>query len=176
MSLRVSDQVSARFERGFKTWAENTSLALRSRLHLAAVDPLPPSTLASHLGVRLWAPHDVPGLSTEALTHLSTTAADEWSAVSVRVGQLDIVVVNTSHSPARQSSDIMHEPLHIIRGHAPAQVHMSIEIGIAVRSFNSLQEAEADWLAGCLLLPRSALAGHVPPGRCRSMKRARSIR
>lgn len=157
MSIQASSKRATQFGRGFKTWAENTSLSIRSRLGLGTTDPLPAPLLAKHLGVRLWALDDVPGLPSDTLDYLSTTGSDEWSAVSVRVGVADIVVFNSTHSKGRQSSDIMHELSHIIRGHEPAQVYVSPEIGVGIRSFNPIQEAEADWLAGCLLLPRPAL-------------------
>jgi Zn-dependent peptidase ImmA (M78 family) len=34
---------------------------------------------------------------------------------------------------------------------------MSPNSGLALRTYNEDQEQEADWLAGCLLLPRDAL-------------------
>lgn len=58
----------------------------------------------------------------------------------------------------------MHELSHIIRGHEPAQVYVSSDIGIGIRSYNPLQEAEADWLAGCLLLPRTVLVNCTARG------------
>lgn len=62
MSLQTSGKFAGQFERGFKTWAENTSLSIRSRLGLGATDPLPTDVLAKHLGVRLWTLDDLPGL------------------------------------------------------------------------------------------------------------------
>lgn len=68
---------------------------------------------------------------------------------------LRITIVNPSHSKARQASNIMHELAHVIRGHKSAQVYLIGEF--ALRDFDAKQEAEADWFAGCLLLPRTAL-------------------
>lgn len=159
MSLSVSSKLEARFARGFKTWAENSAITFRRNLHLHDVDPLDHVELARHIGIRLWTPRDVPTLPQASLDHLLSTAGDEWSAVSVTVGKTGIIVYNPSHSSARQASDIMHELAHIIRGHKPSQVIPSIvQPGIFLRTFDPLQEAEANWLAGCLLLPRVALA------------------
>jgi len=51
----------------------------------------------------------------------------------------------------------MHELAHVIREHAPASMVAS-EAGFMLRTYDELQEAEADWLAASLLLPRVALA------------------
>jgi hypothetical protein len=158
MSLVLQNRESERLQRGFKTWAENTSLTIRSRLGLVDKDPLAPRTLAEHMKVRVWTPQDVSGISPAALRHLLSADGNEWSALSMHVASVDVVVINPTHSPARQASDIMHELSHIIRGHEPAQVHYSSEAGVGIRTFKAVQEAEADWLAGCLLLPRPALA------------------
>ena len=156
MSLNVSNNQEVRFERGFKAWSENTAVNFRKRLRLQEIDPLDPVVLADHLAVRLWQPRDIPHLAAESIDHLESSGGDEWSAVSVAVGDIRIIVYNPSHTPARRASDIAHELAHIIRGHKPDAMVPSPN-GIVFRTFNPHQEAEANWLAGCLLLPRVAL-------------------
>ena len=158
MSLAVTDKQEFRFERGFKSWAENTAVTVRGRLGAKHSDPLRPMRLAEHLGVRVWKPADVQGLPEASLNYLTSAEGDEWSALAVRVGRKNVVVLNPTHSPARQNSDLTHELAHLIRQHEPAQIVISEETGIGLRSFNELQEAEANWLAGCLLLPRPTLS------------------
>lgn len=158
MSLTVSDKQAVRFERGFKSWAENTAVTIRTSLGTKQIDPIIPLHLAKHLGVRVWTPSDVPGLPPASLIYLTSAEGDEWSALAVRIGRKDIVVLNPTHSPARQNSDLTHELAHLIRQHEPAQIVISEETGIGLRTFHDLQEAEANWLAGCLLLPRPALS------------------
>lgn len=154
--LAVSSEQEKTFERGFKSsWCENTAESIRSRMGLAKTDPLSPYDLAAYLEVKIINLADVPGISQETVKHLSSVDGDEWSAVTVHCNGTPVIVVNPSHSSARQASDLMHELAHIIRGHQPSKVH--IEGDFALRNFDQLQEAEADWLAGCLLLPRSAL-------------------
>lgn len=150
-----SEKQSARFERGYKAWAENTSLAVRSRLKLLPTDPLSHFELAEHLGVIIWELSEVDTLPQESLSYLSSKEGNEWSAVTVSA-QKTVVIINPTHSPARKASSGMHELAHILRGHEPAQVTYS-HGGITFRDFNPLQEAEADWLSGCLLLPRTVL-------------------
>lgn len=154
-SLAVSKADEKRFERGFKAWCDNTATNVRKRLDLAEDDPLPAELLATNMGVTILQLESVPGIAPETVTHLSSVEGDEWSAVTVYTGDKQIIIVNPRHSLARQASNIMHELSHIIRGHKPAQVY-AYE-AYALRDFNQLQENEANWLAGCLLLPRVAL-------------------
>ena len=146
------------FERGFKTWAEASALTYRRTLGLQEVDALDPVLLAQHLKVHLWDLKGVPGIAEETVRHLATEGADEWSAVTVCLGHADVIVLNPTHSAARQTSDLMHELAHVIRKHKPAQVFSSQAAGLVVRTYDGTQEEEAEWLSGCLLLPRAALA------------------
>jgi len=144
-------------ERGFKSWCENVALGLRAELGLTKTDPLPPQTLADYLEVRFWTPRQIQGLSQEALKILLQTEKGNWSAVTVSYNGLDAIMYNPTHSPGRQSSDIMHELSHILIGHKPSTVLLSPDGVLALRSFDRKQEDEANWLSGCLLLPRPAL-------------------
>lgn len=51
----------------------------------------------------------------------------------------------------------MHELAHILLNHDPSRVDVSEDGVMMLRTFDRKQEAEADWLAGCVLLPRPAL-------------------
>lgn len=143
------------FERGFKTWCENISENTRQRLKLLPYEPLAPSILAENMGVIILDFSEIQGLDPSSANYLLSRQGDEWSAVTVYAAGKKIIVVNPRHSDARQASNIMHELAHIIRGHKPSQVQRYQ--GYALRDFNQLQENEANWLAGCLLLPRKAL-------------------
>lgn len=156
MGRRVAAR-DAVFERGFKSWCENTAESLRRKLGKGTHEPLDPFELAATLGVEVWEISRVQGLSQAALRHLTSAAGDEWSAVTVHSGDRLIVVLNPRHSPARKASNLMHELAHVIREHTPASMVAS-EAGFMLRTFDERQEAEAEWLAASLLLPRSALA------------------
>ncbi|MCA8063632.1 ImmA/IrrE family metallo-endopeptidase [Burkholderia sp. AU38729] len=80
-----------------------------------------------------------------------------WSAVTLIVGEKTLVILNSSHSPARQASDLMHELAHRIRDHEPEEMNISSEGLMLLKAYDKEQEEEADWLAGVLLLPRDAL-------------------
>ena len=144
-------------ERGFKTRCENLSLQVRSELKLNKSAPLAPEALAEHLGVYLWNPHQIIGLSPEALRQIRADR-DSWSAVTVAYDGLEAVIYNDQHSRDRQSSDVMHELSHIILKHKPIElVLFSKDLDVVLRDYDEDTEEEATWLSGCLLLPREAL-------------------
>ncbi|MHA6913571.1 ImmA/IrrE family metallo-endopeptidase [Ralstonia pseudosolanacearum] len=148
------------FERGFKAWCERYASEKREELGLKPSDPLDSFKLAANLGIRVWTPHDVPGLDE---THIATLLRNDgktpscWSAVTLVVGSRVVVILNSSHSTGRQASDLTHELAHRIRGHKAHDVEVSAEGLMLLKSYDKQQEEEADWLSGCLLLPREAL-------------------
>ncbi len=164
-TLLTKKKQDALFERGFKSWCENTAVAIRGRLGVSPFAPLSPYDLAAKMNVIVWRLEDVAGLARQTLDYLSSSEGDEWSAITVLVNGEEIIIVNPSHSVARQSTDLMHEIAHVIKKHDAGKVFVS-ESGYALRTFNEKQEAEADWFAGSLLLPRTALEytsyNHVP--------------
>ncbi|HZT34273.1 MAG TPA: hypothetical protein VFA15_00020, partial [Nitrososphaera sp.] len=76
--------MASTLDRGFKAWSERTAQALRRELGLAGDAPLQPDLLASHLGIILWTPHDVPGLPEDAFNQLMHEDPWGWSAVSLQ--------------------------------------------------------------------------------------------
>jgi Zn-dependent peptidase ImmA (M78 family) len=154
----VSKTDEAMFIRGFKSRCENIAIQIRLNLGLKDSEPLSAFELAEYLGVWIWELDEIPNLPRETLKHLGSVDGDEWSAVAVQSGAQDVIVLNPTHSPARQSNDLMHELAHIILQHEPSQIVVSDTTGVGLRTFDKRQEAEADWLAACLLLPRSAVA------------------
>lgn len=148
------------FERGYKTWCERYATEKRTSLGLSPSDPLDPRVLAKHLRVGVWTPADVSSLSAESLVVLLRNDGRTpscWSAVTIVLGNKAAVVLNSSHSIARQASDLMHELAHRIRGHEAEEVEVSEDDIMILKSYDKDLEEEADWLAGCLLLPRDAL-------------------
>ena len=145
------------YQRGFKTWCENTSLSFRKTLGFKKDDPLSPYVLAKHLNVPLLSPSDIVGLSQNSINLLLGSSDSFWSAVTIYSNNSELIIYNPKHSDGRQSNTLMHELSHIIIGHSPSQSIHSIETGIMLRNYNKDHEDEADWLAGALLLPRNAL-------------------
>lgn len=146
-------------QRGYKAWCERFSADTRRDLDLPSTAPLGARQLATHLGIRVWTPDDVPGLPAETRKVLLRNDGTPscWSAVTLIVGEKTLVILNSSHSPARQASDLMHELAHRIRNHEPEEMSISSEGLMLLKAYDKEQEEEADWLAGVLLLPRDAL-------------------
>jgi len=145
------------FARGFKTWCENTSKGLRKEIGLGPLDPICTQVLARHLGVLVWNAEDVPGVDSEALETLLVAEPDSWSALTVRAAGQIVVIMNSTHTGGRPASNLAHELAHLILDHTAARVDISEDGFLVLQSFDRQQENEADWLAGCLLLPRPAL-------------------
>lgn len=148
------------FKRGFKSWCERYATDKRQELGLSSSDPLDARLLAENLGIKVWTPHDVPGLTQEHLNILlfnDGKTASDWSAVTLIVEDIKLVILNSSHSLGRQSSDLMHELSHLILDHQSKEMNASSEGVLMLSAYEKDQEDEADWLSGCLLLPREAL-------------------
>ena len=127
---------------------------------LGAKEPLPPRSVAQSVRIRVWTPDEVPGLSPAAIKVLLRNDGKTpscWSAVTLMVGSRTLVIINSSHSPARQASDLMHELSHIILGHKVHDVALPVSGVMLVSGYDKKQEDEADYLSASLLLPRDAL-------------------
>jgi len=145
------------FRRGFKTWAEEVALRVRHKLELAPAAPLDVLKLAELLSVPILSPDALPAFPDDCKRRLTSVHSDVWSAITVTNGKHYLIVMNTAHAPTRRNSDLAHELAHVILGHEPSMMFASPGSGIALRTHNKEQEDEANWLAGCLLLPRDAL-------------------
>ena len=145
-------------ERGFKSWSERASLALRRELGLLIDQPLSPWALAEYLEIPLWTPRDVPGITRDVLDQLLKRDPFGWHGVGIQIDGKATVIYNPRKSASRQVSDITHELAHTILEHQPATIVYSAELDLGMRSFDQKQEDEANCLAWCLLLPRESLA------------------
>lgn len=143
--------------RGFKSWCERAAAEYRRSLGVALGEPLDPRALAASLGVLVATPEELPMLPPSSRMQLTRAGVDHWSAVTVSQGGKTLVILNSGHSPTRQANSLAHELAHVILNHTAAQVQLSSEGFLFRTSFDSEQEAEADWLAGCLLAPRDDL-------------------
>src|SRR5262245_51071519 len=146
-----------RLDRGFKSWVERAAAGLRREMRLKSHEPLNPADVAKLLDVRLITPLDVPGVPRAVLDQLLKRDPSGWSAVSVALDGVSVVIYNPKHSKGRQASDIMHELAHFILDHRPATLILSHDGNMVMRSYDAKQEEEANHLAWGLLLPRDAL-------------------
>lgn len=76
-----------------------------------------------------------------------------FSAATIYLGRYKrAIILNPAHANTRQGNSLCHEVSHIVLEHE-AEAPLS-EGGR--RGWNPRQEREADWLAGCLLIPGDA--------------------
>jgi Zn-dependent peptidase ImmA (M78 family) len=62
-----------------------------------------------------------------------------------------VIIFNDANTPQRQNSDLAHEVSHGLCLHEPRQAIIG-----GCRDYSKLEEDEAAWLSGCLLIPRDA--------------------
>ena len=140
------------FRRGFKARSNDIALGLRKQAGLSETAPLDPRRIFQRLSIQvvpLSEFRSVSLLETEAL--LSDSGG--FSAMLVPVGRGKRVVIhNDFHSPRRQVSNLAHELAHVLLAHPPEVVCM----GDLARRHDSLVEAEAAHLGGCILVPNEA--------------------
>lgn len=113
--------------------------------------------MAIHLGVTVWSVHDVEEMDVSDVSVLTDESDDSWAALTMRIGTENLVIYKPVSSQGRRNNVIMHELAHIILGHELADACIMDDGSLAPGNFDQLQENEADWLAGALLLPRPAL-------------------
>lgn len=148
----------SKFRYGFKKWADLTVIQLRTELELKPVDPLCAFKLCHHLKIPIFTPKEVPGMSENHLDHLLGNGSENWSAATVLVSNENYLILhNPNHSSARQQSNLMHEIAHIVCKHKVPDETLATGLSGFLRNHNEDQEIEAEWLGGCLQLPRPAL-------------------
>ena len=145
------------FRRGFKSWCEQTATSLRKKRGLNPDAPLPARVLGEELDAEIITPRELADLPVEYVDRLLGVHSEFWSAITIPSERRALIVYNPSHSLARQNSDLMHELSHLLLNHVPGMTFIDPHSGLALRSHDKLQEEEASWLSGCLLLPREAL-------------------
>ena len=143
------------FKKGFKTWCERASISTRRQLGLQSFDPIDLYKVAAIVEADIKYPKDVPGLDKKFLKILTEEDPDSWSAITIKIKQKIVIILNSAHTKARQMSSLGHELSHLIIGHPASKTGISAD-GLLITGFDRLQEDEAGWLSGCLLLPHDA--------------------
>ena len=140
-----------RFRRGFKTEAERFAVSLRAELRLKVTDRLDPVALAAHLEIPLVSVEELrhDGADSQSIKRLMSRRSG-FSAATICAGTRKLIVYNPSHPPARQANSVVHEVSHVVLEHPPAP---ALGDG-GCRHWDATLEAEADWQAAALLVPR----------------------
>lgn len=154
----------AKLRRGFKTWCENAARGFRRELGLAPFDHLDPFVLAQHLRIQVWSPQDVPGLSAEHVHCLTVIEKDCWSALTIRDGAANLIILNSGHPPTRINNSLAHELSHVILRHEPPKMMHAADGSMIMTDYDPVQEEEATILGSALLVPREALLNHINGG------------
>ena len=147
--------------RGFKAQAEKTSTSVRSEMGLSPAEPIRAIAIAEHLGVKVYPADEL--IARARLEELQTLQYNAFSGATFRLPSGGTVVVyNPLNEPGRTNSDIAHELSHIILDH-PAKTVERVG-GHNFFTCDAEEEQEANWLAGCLLLPRPLLVKEARAG------------
>lgn len=123
---------------------------------LAAIDPIDPAAICARFEIELI---KLSELDFDCSRFLEAESS-AFSAVTVPRGGRIAIVHNDSHHPYRQRSNICHELAHCFLGHEGAPP--LTENG--ERSHDGELEAEANFLAGTLLIPNEAALYIVKSG------------
>lgn len=148
--------------RGFKSQAERLAAETRTRLGCKADESISLTKLAKDFEVALMPADNL--VPRDRLEDLQRIQEDAFSAATFRLADgRRVVVYNPLHSPGRTRSDQAHELAHIILQHSVRTIEQVG--GLTFLTCDIEQEEEADWLAGCLLLPRELLFREAKKGK-----------
>lgn len=141
-----------KLRRGFKTEANEIACETRAELRLAKSAPLDPRKLAEHLEIPVITLSSFRNLIPDAAGYFLGAHHRDFSAVTVFCGLERTILHNDSHSAGRQSSNLAHELSHALLLH-PATPPIDSR---GCRDWDPGLEAEAEWLAGALLISDEA--------------------
>lgn len=113
-------------------------------------------------GVDVYVPGQIPGLSEKCRSHLNDAGRSEWSAMSVPLdADCDrwAILRNESHNVERQRVTYLEECWHILLGHKLTRIAKVAES--YGRTYDSVEEHDAYYLASACLLPKKAVTSAV---------------
>ncbi len=148
--------------RGFKSEAERIARRVRVELGMNTAESVSPEALAELLGIEVRAGDDL--VPRKRFVELEEAQPGAFSACTLRpTADRMVIVYNPLCAKSRRTSDLAHELAHSLLGHELSRVE---KLGdITFLSCDPVQEEEAAWLSGCLLLPRALLLSEVRRGR-----------
>jgi hypothetical protein len=138
---------------GFKASAERLAEAIRSESGVSLFAPLDCTLVCVSLGIPVLALTEMVQLGARPESvHRLIDEISSFSAATVCAGTKRIIVYNPAHPAGRRANSLAHELSHIFLEHA-----ISPALGLGgCRRWDARLEAEADWQAGALLVPRVA--------------------
>lgn len=141
----------------FKNRCEAIAVEQRRQLELRAYDPLPAERLLEHLNGIALLPNQFSKLPPASVAVLMKN--NDWSAGIIMRHPL-VIVYNPAHPPARHQSNLMHEFAHVLLDHP--LIDFNPVTGLPRRK--AQYEDEANYLGGCLQIPRLGLQATVQRG------------
>jgi hypothetical protein len=141
--------------RGFKAGAERLAARFRQEMGVLPGVRMDVDQLAAHLGVSIQSADQL--VPIQELERLDQLQPGCFSAATFHLPDGSVVAVTNplNRSRARRDSDLAHELAHIILKHTPTRVDRLGDLTFF--DCDTEQEEEANWTAGCLLLPRPLL-------------------
>jgi Zn-dependent peptidase ImmA (M78 family) len=154
--------MAGNLRRGFKAAAERLAQAVRKDFAMDSPAPFDCIKVCGELGIPVISVPDLvsAGASPRSIRHILSPAA-KFSAMTVASGTKRLIVYNPTHSAGRRANSLAHELSHILLEHplAPALGEGGC------RLWDPRLEAEADWQAGALLVPRDAALAWLQSNR-----------
>lgn len=140
--------------RGFPAEADRLAAAVRAELQLGVHDRLDSRRIASEYGIPVAPITDLVAEGADPASIQQLTVVDRgcFSAGTVLAGTSRLIIFNPAHADGRLVNSVTHELAHLLLEHAPGP---AIGPG-GCRVWDAEMEAEADLLAGVLLVPRDA--------------------
>ncbi len=146
--------------RGFKAEAEKLAETVRTEMGIKPFQRLDAIKLAAHVGAAVRRADELTSIA--KLRALEALQPGAFSACTFTIGERLVVVYSPFASTGRTQSDIAHEAAHILLHHGLKTIQ---EVGgLSFFTCDPDEEQEANWLAGCLLLPRRLLYGATRQG------------
>lgn len=139
--------------RGFKAEAERLAACVRKEIGRRPSEHVDAVELARHVGAEVRCADELTSLA--KLEELETLQPGAFSACTFSLGKRHIVVYSPLATTGRTQSDIAHEVAHLLLEHPVKSVETIA--GVSFFTCDADEEQEANWLAGCLLLPRPLL-------------------
>ena len=141
----------------FDRRSQAIAASIRHDLGCPPWDPFPLDELLSALGVYTLNPSEIPGMSESSLQVLFGDGAESWAAVTSSRNEHTVVIFNPLLSEGKRRVAVTHEVAHILLMHTPSTLMFGLEGTATLHAYGLQDEAEADWLMGCLLLPTPVL-------------------
>jgi len=147
--------------RGFKAGAERLAISIREERGLDPIDPIDCMELCADLGIPVITLPALAasGASNKSIKCILSTAA-KFSAMTIASGSKRLIVYNPQHAVGRRANSVAHELSHILLEHP---LMPALGVG-GCRHWDGVLEAEADWQAAALLVPRQGALAWIASG------------